>query len=81
MDSKLEFDFSLPPSEAIAFLQSKKPEVLNELSTLKHNIYNRVFTIKGIANVDLLSDIQKSLSLALLQGQEFKEWKLSLIHI
>ncbi len=26
----LEFDFSLPPSEAIAFLQSKNPEVLNE---------------------------------------------------
>ncbi|WP_416863893.1 phage minor head protein [Helicobacter ganmani] len=71
----LHFDFNLPPSEAIAYLQSKKPEVLNELSTLKHNIYNRVFTIKGIANVDLLSDMQKSLSLALLQGQEFKEWK------
>lgn len=75
MDSKLEFDFSLPPSEAIAFLQSKKPEVLNELSTLKHNIYNRVFTIKGIASVDLLSDMQKSLSLALLNGRNFTEWK------
>lgn len=71
----LHFDFNLPPSEAIAYLQSKKPEVLNELASLKHNIYNRVFTIKGIANVDLLSDMQKSLSLALLQGQEFKEWK------
>lgn len=74
MDS-LKYDFSLPPNEAIAYLQSKKPLALDELATLKHHIYNRVWTIKGIANVDLLSDVQKSLSLALLKGQEFKEWK------
>lgn len=71
----LHFDFTMPPTEAIAYLQSKKPQVLDELASLKHNIYNRVFTIKGIADVDLLSDIQKSLSLALANGESFKDWK------
>ncbi|MCX2717825.1 phage minor head protein [Helicobacter sp. MIT 21-1697] len=71
----LHFDFSLPPTAAIASLQAKKPEVLKDEARLKHNIYNRVFTIKGIADVDLLSDIQKSLSENLLKGEDFKIWK------
>lgn len=74
-NASLAFDFNSPPSEAIAYLQSKKPQVLDELASLKHNIYNRVFTIRGIADVDLLSDIQKSLSLALANGESFEVWR------
>lgn len=74
----ITLDFSTPPYEAIAYMQSKHPEVIPDSAKLKYETYSKVFTIKGIADVDLLSDIQTSLSLALAKGQSFASWKKEL---
>lgn len=69
----LKIDFTLPPTKALAHLASKKPQISQ--SALKNAAYNRVFTIKGIANVDLLSSLQQSLSESLAKGENFSVWR------
>lgn len=54
---------------------SKKPHILQDKATFKHNTAQRAFTISGITNIDRLSDFQNSLALAMLKGQSFFEWK------
>lgn len=74
----LTLDFTTPPYEAIAYMQSKHPKVIQDSTKLKYEAYNKVFTIKGIAHIDLLSDIQTSISKALAKGQSFNTWKKEL---
>ena len=59
-------------------MQSKHPKVIQDSTKLKYEAYNKVFTIKGIAHIDLLSDIQTSISKALAKGQSFNTWKKEL---
>lgn len=68
-------DFTTPPTEAIAYLLSKKPHVLKDKATFKHHLSQKAFTISGITNIDRLSAFQHSLALAMLKGQSFSEWK------
>lgn len=68
-------DFTTPPTQAIAYLLSKKPYVLEDKATFKHHLSQKAFTISGITNIDRLSAFQNSLALAMLKGQSFSEWK------
>lgn len=68
-------DFKTPPTQAIAYLLSKKPYVLEDKASFKHNIAQKAFVISGITNIDRLSAFQNSLALASFLGQSFNEWK------
>ena len=68
-------DFKTPPTQAIVYLLSKKPYVLEDKASFKHNIAQKAFVISGITNIDYLSAFQNSLALAMLKGQSFYEWK------
>ncbi len=68
-------DFTTPPTRAIAYLLSKKPQVIKDKATFKHHLSQKAFTISGITNIDRLSAFQNSLALAMLKGQSFSEWK------
>ena len=68
-------DFKTPPTQAIAYLLSKKPYVLEDKASFKHKLAQKAFVISGITNIDRLSAFQNSLALAMLKGQSFYEWK------
>lgn len=84
MDSiNISLDFSTPPYEAIAALQSKKATSLLGINKdvkaqLKQDFYNKAFVVSKVADIDVLSKIQQSLVNALAKGQSFQSWKKEL---
>lgn len=68
-------DFTTPPTQAITYLLSKKPHILEDKATFKHRISQKAFVISGITNIDKLCAFQHSLALAMLKGQSFSQWK------
>lgn len=84
MDSiNINLDFSTPPYEAIAMLQSKKATSLlgidkDTKAQLKQDFYNKSFVVSKVADIDVLSTIQQSLVKALAKGQSFHSWKKEL---
>ncbi|WP_334096083.1 phage minor head protein [Helicobacter typhlonius] len=84
MDSiNISLDFSTPPYEAIAALQSKKVTSLLGINKdvkaqLKQDFYNKAFVVSKVADIDVLSKIQQSLVNALAKGQSFQSWKKEL---
>lgn len=67
--------FGDTPDEVINQLRLKKPELHFDYDEIRFNAHQKAFTVAKITKLDLLSDIQKSLEIALKNGESFKEWK------
>jgi SPP1 gp7 family putative phage head morphogenesis protein len=70
---------SLEPSDAIRFLQSKGAQVSGNWSQWLDGQHARAFTVANVTKLDVLQDIQASLSRALKDGQTLQQWKDGLI--
>lgn len=74
----VNFGFNNPPLDNIAFLMSKKGELLFDYDEIKFEAHQRAFTVAKVTQIDLLSDIQTSLENAFVEGQSFEKWKKEL---
>ncbi|VYS90047.1 Phage Mu protein F like protein [Campylobacter ureolyticus] len=72
-------DFFKKPDELVARLKAKNPEAHFDYDEIKHDAHKRVFTIAKMMNLDLLKDMQNSLTKAFHNGVTFDEWKKDII--
>lgn len=70
---------SLPPEDAIKFLQAKGAQVTGNWTEWLDGQHARAFTVANVAKLDVLHDIQTSLDKALKDGQTLQQWKDGLI--
>ena len=68
-------DFSL---KFFYIVSARTPELHFDYDEIMHEAHSRAFTVAKIARIDLLSDIQTSLSEAYKKGQGFGEWRDSI---
>jgi len=68
-------DFFAPPHENVAYLEAKKPELHFNYDEIMHEAHHKAFTVAKVTRLDLLGDIQQSLSDALKEGKPFEQWK------
>lgn len=66
---------SLPPERAIAHLQAKGAQVTGSWRQWLDGQHARAFTVANVAKLDVLQDIQVSLTKALQDGQSLATWK------
>ncbi|MGH1600933.1 phage minor head protein [Campylobacter majalis] len=71
----MKFSFFDEPTEVAQYLQSKKSELHFDYDEIANDAHKRVFTIAKMADLDLLKEIQGSLSHAFKNGIGFDEWK------
>lgn len=72
-------DFFKKPDELVARFKAKNPETHFDYDEIKHDAHKRVFTIAKMMNLDLLKDMQNSLTKAFHNGVTFDEWKKDII--
>lgn len=72
-------DFFKKPDELVARFKAKNPEAHFDYDEIKHDAHKRVFTIAKMMNLDLLKDMQNSLTKAFHNGVTFDEWKKDII--
>ena len=72
-------DFFKKPDELVAKFKAKNPETHFDYDEIKHDAHKRVFTIAKMMNLDLLKDMQNSLTKAFHNGVTFDEWKKDII--
>lgn len=70
---------SLPPEDAIRFLQAKGAQVTGNWTEWLDGQHARAVTVANVAKLDVLQDIQTSLGKALKDGQTLQQWKDGLI--
>lgn len=75
----INIDFFKSPDEVVKFLKQKYPELHFDYDEIMHYAHNRAFTIAKITKLDLLRDIQKSLTEAYKNGAAFEEWKKNIL--
>ena len=73
--SSAALSFFAKPENVVKFLQARKPEIRFDYDEIMHEAHSSVFTVAKITKIDLLSDIQKSLSEAYKDGRRFDEWQ------
>lgn len=72
-------DFFKKPDELVAKFKAKNPETHFDYDEIKHDAHKRVFTIAKMMNLDLLKDMQNSLTKAFHNGVTFDEFKKDII--
>ncbi|HML52867.1 MAG TPA: phage minor head protein [Solidesulfovibrio magneticus] len=65
------------PAEAIRFLQDKVAVTREEFDRLSDAAKARAFTVSGLARVDMVEAVRRSMLDAMEQGISLKEWKAS----
>ena len=73
--SSVGFSFFAEPVNVIKALAARTPELHFDYDEIMHEAHSRAFTVAKITRIDLLSDIQASLSEAYKKGQGFGEWR------
>ncbi|QKF64571.1 phage minor head protein [Campylobacter corcagiensis] len=72
-------DFFKNPDELVAKFKSKDLKTSFDYDEIRHEAHKRVFTIAKMINLDLLKDMQNSISRAINDGITFDEWKKDII--
>lgn len=67
--------FTLPPVDAIAYLESKGYTIASNWKDSLTVAHNRAFTAAGILRLDILTSLKDSLVKALGQGTPLNEWQ------
>ena len=57
------------------YLKDKNPEIHFDYDEIEKEAHDKAFTVAKITKLDLIKDIQKSLSEAVKNGVGFEEWK------
>jgi len=70
--------FTLPPEDAISYLEKKGFKVGWDWHETLDNAHSKAFTVAKVARMDLLQDIRQSLITAMQQGQSLEQWKASI---
>ena len=73
-----DFSFNTPPTDNVAFMMAKKPELHFDYDEIKFAAHQRAFTVAKITQIDLLAEIQASLENAFVEGQTYAEWSKEL---
>lgn len=73
--SSVGVSFFAEPVNVIKALAARTPELHFDYDEIIHDAHSRAFTVAKITRIDLLSDIQASLSEAYTKGQGFTEWR------
>lgn len=73
----MKFSFFEEPTAVYEYLKSKKPEAHFDYDEIVHDAHKKAFTIAKMTNLDLLKDMQSSLTKAFKDGIGFDEWKNS----
>ena len=73
--SSVSVSFFAEPVNVIRALSARTPELHFDYDEIMHEAHSRAFTVAKITRIDLLSDIQASLSEAYKKGQGFGEWR------
>ena len=73
--SSVGFSFFAEPVNVIKALAARTPELHFDYDEIIHEAHSRAFTVAKITRIDLLSDIQASLSEAYKKGRGFGEWR------
>mgnify|MGYP000959542175 CR=1 FL=1 len=76
--SSVGVSFFAEPVNVIKALAARTPELHFDYDEIMHEAHSRAFTVAKITRIDLLSDIQTSLSEAYKKGQGFGEWRDSI---
>ncbi len=71
------FSFQKEPTAVYEYLQSKNAEIHFDYDEIIHDAHKKTFTIAKMTDLDLLKDMQNSLSQAFKDGTPFEEWKQS----
>ena len=73
----MNISFFEEPTAVYEYLKSKKPEAHFDYDEIVHDAHKKAFTIAKMTNLDLLKDMQSSLTKAFKDGIGFDEWKNS----
>lgn len=73
----MKFSFFEEPTAVYEYLKSKKPQAHFDYDEIVHDAHKKAFTIAKMTNLDLLKDMQSSLTKAFKDGIGFNEWKNS----
>ncbi|WP_169753721.1 phage head morphogenesis protein [Campylobacter curvus] len=73
--SDLGFSFFDEPTAVYEYMAGKKPEIHFDYDEIMHDAHKKTFTIAKMTNLDLLKDMQGSLTKAFKEGIGFEEWK------
>lgn len=73
------YAIGLPPEKAIAHLSAKQAQVTGPWHEWLDGQHARGFTAANVAKLDVLQDIQDSLTKALKGGQTLQQWKAGLV--
>lgn len=73
----MKFSFFEEPTAVYEYLKSKKPEIHFDYDEIMHDAHKKAFTVAKMMNLDLLKDMQSSLTKAFKEGIGFDEWKKS----
>ena len=73
----MKFSFFEEPTAVYEYLKSKKPQAHFDYDEIVHDAHKKTFTIAKMTNLDLLKDMQSSLTKAFKDGIGFDEWKNS----
>ncbi|MBR8463647.1 minor capsid protein [Campylobacter sp. faydin G-24] len=71
----MKFSFFDEPTAVVQYLQSKNAELHFDYDEIIHDAHKHTFTIAKMTDLDLLKDVQSSLSNAFKNGVGFEEWK------
>lgn len=71
----MKFSFFEEPTAVYEYLKSKKPQAHFDYDEIVHDAHKKAFTIAKMINLDLLKDMQNSLTKAFKDGIGFDEWK------
>lgn len=77
-DDIFAFSFDMTPEEIIEYLKAKGLSVSFDWSDLWGAANNRSFTVAKMLQLDLLKDVQDSLTKAVEKGETFDNWKRKL---
>ena len=73
----MNISFFQEPTAVYEYLRSKKPQAHFDYDEIVHDAHKKAFTIAKMTNLDLLKDMQSSLTKAFKDGIGFDEWKNS----
>lgn len=73
------YAIGLPPEKAIAHLSAKQAQVTGPWHEWLDGQHARAFTVANVAKLDVLQDVQDSLTKALKGGQTLQQWKDGLV--
>ena len=69
----LGFAFTLPPAEAVAYLESKGFQISDSWREVWNEEHSKVFTVARMAREDLLADTRRVIKTALAEGKTNKQ--------